>query len=76
MYMGVGGAWYNSATFSWAGYQGGWYVYTYRIGPQYSYLLISSDYETIRIQKSYSHGITDVYTQCDPNERMNNAPIY
>lgn len=76
MYMGVGGEWYNSAMFSWAGYQNGWYVYTYRLGQQYGYLLISSDYDTIRIQESFSNGVTDVYTQCDPNERMNNAPTY
>lgn len=76
MYMGVGGVWFNSAEFSWAGFKNGWYVYAYRIGPQYSYLLISSDFETIRIQEKFMNGMTDVYTHCDPNEKMNNAPTF
>lgn len=74
MYMGIGGVWLNSATFSWAGFQNGWYVYTYRIGPRYNYFLISRDFETIRIQETYNNGVVDVYTPCDPNEEINNAP--
>lgn len=76
MYMGMGGVWLNSAEFSWAGFQNGWYVYAYRLGPQYSYFLISRDYDTIRVQESFMNGLTDVYTHCDPNEKMNNAPTY
>lgn len=75
MYM-VGGVWFSSPEFSWAGFQNGWYVYTYRLGPQYSYFLISRDFETIRIQENFKKGVTDVYTHCDPNEKMNNAPTY
>lgn len=76
MYMGVGGVWLNSPIYQWAGFQDGWYVYAYRIGPNYSYFLISGDFDTIRIQETYNNGIVDVYTHCDPNERMNNAPTY
>lgn len=76
MYMGLGGVWLNSPEYSWAGFQNGWYVYAYRIGPNYNYFLISRDFETIRIQETYNKGVVDVYTHCDPNERMNNAPTY
>lgn len=76
MYMGMGGVWLDSAQFSWAGFQNGWYIYAYRLGPQYSYFLISRDFGTIRVQESFMNGLTDVYTHCDPNEKMNNAPTY
>ena len=76
MYMGIGGVWLNSAPFEWAGFQNGWYVYAYRIGPQYSYFLISRDFDTIRISENFHNGVTHVYSRCDPNEKMNNAPTY
>jgi len=41
MYMGIGGMWQNSATYDWSGYRNGWYVYTFRMGVQYCYFLIS-----------------------------------
>ncbi len=75
-YMGIGGEWFPSTDFAWAGFQNGWYVYTYRLGTQYGYFLISKDYNTVRIQESFFNGMTDVYTRCDPNEEMNNAPTY
>lgn len=76
MYLTVTGIWQNSPIYGWAGVQNGWYVYSNRLGVAYSYFLLSGDYETIRIQQSYRNGITDVYTRCDPNEMMNNAPTY
>lgn len=76
LYMGAWGEWLNSAEFSWAGFQNGWYVYAYRLGQRYSYFLISKNLYTVRIQESNSNGITDVYTQCDPDEKMNSAPTY
>lgn len=76
MYMGVGGMWQNSTTYDWSGFSNGWYVYTYRMGVQYGYFLISRDYEYVRIQENYQNGVTNVYERCDPNEKMNNAPTY
>ena len=76
MYMGVGGMWQNSATYEWSGFRNGWYVYTFRMGVQYSYFLISRDYESVRIQDYYQNGITNVYERCNPNEKMDNAPTY
>ena len=61
-------------TYSWAGFQNGWYVYTFRMGVDYDYFLISRDLSKVRIKSSYNNGITNEYTKCDPNERMNNAP--
>ena len=63
MYMGIGGMWQNSATYDWSGYRNGWYVYTFRMGVQYCYFLISQDYEQVRIQENYQNGITNVYKQ-------------
>lgn len=76
MYMGIGGMWQNSATYDWSGYRNGWYVYTFRMGVQYCYFLISQDYEQVRIQENYQNGITNVYKRCSPNEKMDNAPTY
>lgn len=76
MYMGIGGMWQNSATYDWSGYRNGWYVYTFRMGVQYCYFLISQDYEQVRIQENYQNGITNVYKRCNPNEKMDNAPTY
>lgn len=76
MYMGVGGMWQNSATYDWSGFRNGWYVYTFRMGVQYSYFLISRDYEQVRIQDYYQNGITNVYERCNPNEKIDNAPTY
>lgn len=76
MYMGIGDMWQNSATYDWSGYSNGWYVYTFRMGVQYCYFLISQDYEQVRIQENYQNGITNVYKRCNPNEKMDNAPIY
>lgn len=76
MYMAVAGVWNNSSTYEWAGFRNGWYVYTFRMGAQYSYFLISRDYEQIRIQNDYQNGITNVYKRCNPNEKMDNAPTY
>ena len=76
MYMGIGGRWQNSATYDWSGYRNGWYVYTFRMGVQYCYFLISQDYEQVRIQENYQNGITNVYKRCNPNEKMDNAPTY
>lgn len=75
-YMGMGGMWYNSTTYDWSGYSNGWYVYTYRMGVQYGYLLISRDYEYVRIQEIYQNGVTNVYKRCNPNEKMDSAPTY
>ena len=76
MYMGIGGMWQNSAFFDWSGYRNGWYIYTYRMGVQYCYFLISDNYEQVRIQENYQNGVTNVYKRCSPNERMDNAPTY
>lgn len=76
LYMGVGGMWQNSGNYDWSGYRNGWYVYTYRMGVQYCYFLISQDYEQVRIQENYQNGITNVYKRCNPNEKMDNAPTY
>ena len=76
MYMGIGGMWQNSATYDWSGYRNGWYVYTFRMGVQYCYFLISQEYEQVRIQENYQNGITNVYKRCNPNEKMDNAPTY
>lgn len=76
MYMGIGGMWQNSATYDWSGYRNGWYVYTFRMGVQYCYFLISQDYEQVRIHENYQNGITNVYKRCNPNEKMDNAPTY
>lgn len=76
MYMGIGGMWQNSATYDWSGYRNGWYVYTFRMGVQYCYFLISQDYEQVRIQENYQNGIINVYKRCNPNEKMDNAPTY
>lgn len=76
MYMGIGGMWQNSAIYDWSGYRNGWYVYTFRMGVQYCYFLISQDYEQVRIQENYQNGITNVYKRCNPNEKMDNAPTY
>lgn len=76
MYMGIGGMWQNSVTYDWSGYRNGWYVYTFRMGVQYCYFLISQDYEQVRIQENYQNGITNVYKRCNPNEKMDNAPTY
>lgn len=75
-YMVMAGVWNNSPTYEWAGFRNGWYVYTFRTGVQYSYFLISRDYEQIRIQNDYQNGITNVYKRCNPNEKMDNAPTY
>ena len=48
-YMGIGGEWFPSTDFAWAGFQNGWYVYTYRLGTQYGYFLISKDYNISNI---------------------------
>lgn len=75
-YITVGGMWQSSNPFFFAGFHNGWYVYTFRLGIQYSYFLISRDYEHVRIQESFQNGVTNVYKRCDPNEKMNNAPTY
>lgn len=76
MYLTVTGMWQTSGSFSWAGFRNGWYVYTNRTGIDYSYFLISRDYEMVRIKESFQNGITNVYKRCNPNERMDNAPSY
>lgn len=76
LYMGIAGTWLNSTIFDWSGFSNGWYVYTYRMGVQYGYFLISRDYEYVRIQESYQNDVTNVYKRCNPNEKMDNAPTY
>ena len=75
-YMGIGGQWFDSAMFDWAGFNNGWYVYAYRLGINYNYFLISKNLKIIRIQESSNKGIVDVYLKCDPNEKMNKAPTF
>lgn len=75
-YMDVYGTWNTSPEYDWVGFQNGWYVYANRFGANWNYFLISQDYRTVRTQNSNDNGICLVYTRCDPNERMNNAPTY
>ena len=71
------GIWLDGGiTYSWSGFQNGWYVYTLRMGVDYDYFLISKDLSKVRIKSSFANGITDEYIKCSPNERMKNAPTY
>lgn len=68
----------TSSKFGWIGDRNGWHVYACPnyTGMQNSYFLISKNLKTIRIQQWNANGVTDVYTICDPNKEINNAPIY